>query len=200
MKKYILVAVSMIIVAAFILMPIKGSDVILRFDTDTLPAGNFELYYMTDASADFDTESVIEGTYDEIHKQISFRIPAITAVGLKGLRLDMPYFEEYTELGAMTISSAGVIKKEIAPYKVFVEDKVIRNDLVFSNIEIKNQTYFTTTGNDAYVVFLPETVAVISKCQSSYRVTRALLVLFVYAVVLLAFIKKRNELKTTDVG
>lgn len=196
MKK-VKIVIPLIIAIAFVLMPVKASDIYIRIHFMEAQGSDMALYYSTLENGGFNQTDCIPAQIDYEKMQISFRLDGELEGQLNGFRLDFPAGDNLIGIKNITVSSAGIVQKQFDPCDFFaVENRAAESDIAgISLIKPKNMTYIATGGADPYIVFTQEPVAQITEGYSHFRLTRLFICVFAFAVY---FFAKRNYFKGTN--
>lgn len=196
MKKYILSAFLILILAVFVLAPYPASDIYLRFYFRDISGEYCVLYYSTDSSGAMMPEQYFAAKIDPDLKVADFRLEPLFSDNITRLRLDFPNEEQLLNIKAITVSSGGVIKKQYNPCDFFREENIAASNGItgISLVKPRALAYFATSSDDPYVIFSPELTQDIIGCHSNLRLTRLGICLFLAG----CFLMFRKKLFTAD--
>ena len=190
-KQIIAFCVFALITAIFVLMPFPASDLYLRLYFKEIQGSKYELYYSTDSAEGFSAERLIPAAIDSDDNHITFRLDSSLAGHITGLRLDFPSLEQVICVENVTVSSAGIVKRQYDPCYFFREDNIASsNDIASINPVISRDfTYIAATPDDPYLILSSGLCQQITGCYSHFRLTRLLVCLFPAACYLIAKLK-----------
>lgn len=170
----------LVLMLLFIVLPLPASGLCIRlhFSEITNPAGF--LYYTTRENPNISEDQKITGVYNEDRKEVSFWIDGIHAGELSALRLDFANDSQLIGIDGVSFSSAGVIKKQYNPVKMFGDRGVVqKNDIeALDLLTASKQVYILTAENDPYLLFSPDVLNAVNGSFSRYRLSRFLICLF----------------------
>lgn len=186
-KKTIIFTIIYIIIAtAFVAIPFSPADVFIRIDFNDIASDSCSLYYSIGTPFSYSEEQCIHASVDRELNQISFRLDGALAEQILDLRLDFANQEDLICINDISVSSAGIVKKEYHPCTFFASNNIaLTNGSSVSVAEAVDLAYIATTDNDPYVIFTNELTRDIMSHASSYRLTRALICVFVGVALIL---------------
>lgn len=186
-KKTILFTVIYIIIAAvFVAIPFSPADIFIRIDFSDIASDSCALYYSTGTPFSYSEEQCIHSSIDAELNQVSFRLDGSLAEQILDLRLDFANQEDLICINDVSVSSAGIVKKEYHPCTFFASNNIaLTNGATISVAETVDLAYISTTANDPYIIFTNEITYDIMSHVSSYRLTRTLICLFVGVAIIL---------------
>lgn len=187
-KQLIALCAFVLVTAAFVLMPFPASNLYLRFYFRDIQDSRCELYYSTDSADGFSGERLIPAEISPEDQHVTFRLDSSLAGHITGLRLDFPSLEQLICVDNVTVSSAGVVKKQYDPCYFFHKDQIASsNDVSAVDLVVSRDiAYVATTPDDPYLVFSPNLCRQITDCYSRFRLTRLFICLFPAACYLAA--------------
>ncbi len=190
-KQAIAFFVFALITAAFVLMPFPASDLYIRLYFRDIQDSKCSLYYSTDSAEGFSAQRLVPAEIDYADKHVTFRLDSSLAGHITGLRLDFPSLEQVICVENVTVSSAGVIKRQFDPCRFFLEDHIASSNDVssVSLVTSRDIAYVATIPDDPYIVFSSGLCQQITDCYSRFRLTRLLVCLFPAACYLIAKLK-----------
>mgnify|MGYP006916068486 CR=1 FL=1 len=167
----------------FFLIPFHSSDIYLRFyldDPEAIQPYDFYLYYATESS-DFNPDQMIKASYDETRGIITFRLDSSLEGHITGLRMDFPSERQLVIIKDITVSSAGIVKKEYNPCFFFADGNIVFRNGIYAVdlITAKSSTVIGTTPDDPFLVFSDDLNRRIISRFSHYYLTKFLICLFV---------------------
>jgi len=173
--------ILLILMIAFVLLPLPSSDLLIKIQFSEVSDDSFELYYALDNPNNFTSDQYISSSVDFKNKEAVFRLDKSYSKRLSGLRIDLPNTSSLIGITNITVSSAGVIKKQYNPCDFFSEENVIYTNNIDSLTlaTAKNTTYITTSGNDPFIILGDNLVSSIRNAYSNYRLTRLFICLFI---------------------
>lgn len=186
-KSTIIISVLFVIASAlFVVIPFPTADLFIRLHFDEINSDSCSLFYCTDPYFSFSQEQCIISNIDPDTNTVTFRIDSSNIGQITGLRLDFVNKEDTICVRDISVSSAGIIQKEYNPCTFFHTSNILTtNNTTFSLLDIQDLAYIATTDNDPYVIFTNELTRDIMSHASSYRLTRALICVFVGVALIL---------------
>lgn len=202
-KKFLYVIPAVLAAVVFLLLPLPDSNLYLcvEFDETSANIKNCRLYYTTAASSEyFSLPCLDEGNNSSgTPFQARFRIePSVLSEQITSLRLDLPDLDQIVCVKSVTVSSAGIIKREFNPCYFFSDPNIVSANSITerSLLPFRRIAYIATAADDPYLVFSDTLVREISDCSGNYVWTRLLICLF--PVIL--FFSYRKKIFTADIG
>lgn len=178
--------IYIIIAVAFVAIPFPVADVIIRIDFDNIAGSSCSLYYSTDTSLSYSEEQCIQSSFDSETNQMTFRLDGSLAKQIQFLRLDFENREDLICINDVSVSSAGIVQKEYHPSKFFSSDNItFTNNADITAATAMDLAYVSTTENDPYIIFSNELSRDVMSHASSYRLTRALICVFIGVAIIL---------------
>lgn len=172
-------AVALLLAVLFISFPHPASDLHLRITFDEFTGDGCALYYTTDTDGNFSQDKCITSELDPATMQVSFSLPGTLSGHLTGLRLDFPHTEQLLCIKTVTVSSAGVIKKEFNPCYLFVPENLQMNHNADITIVLpRNRVYVSAGSDDPFLIFSDALTAQIESCYSHQMLSRFCVCLF----------------------
>lgn len=202
MKKYILYGLSFITMILFVLMPVSASGLCFRLYLKEVTEPSCYLYYTTAEHPDYSEEQRVNGIYDEEKREVTFRLDGELAGKLTNLRLDFANCEQLIGIDGVSVSSAGVVKKQYQPAAFFENARlVLQNDIrEIDLIPAGNMAYLLTGTEDPFLVFSDRVVKEFNGYFSHYRVSRALVCVFLVGVWLFFRFRPMRESSLQDLS
>lgn len=200
MKKKLIALAALLLAAIFILLPGPSSGVCLRFQLhipkdDTAEYDDFKIYYTSHKIPAFCEEQTIVGELTEATGVITFNLTPAIVDDIGCIRFDFPQLEQEVAFKAISVSSAGVIKKNFNPCTFLAEENMDEeHDLKSVSISpAMGRVTYETYSDDPYLVFSNDLLYQIIKHNSHYRLTRFVICLL---IGLGYFLWKRNLFHT----
>ena len=179
-KKQIVEAVVALLFLIFIFLPHPASALYLRITFEQLEGDDCFLYYTTDTDGNFSEDKCIASRIDPDTMQVAFRLDGALDGHLTGLRLDFPHTEQLLGIRTVTVSSAGVIKKEYNPCYLFTQENFQMNhNADITLIPAWNRAYISTSADDPFLILSDALTSEITGCYSHQTGSRLLLCLFI---------------------
>lgn len=202
-KKILYFIPAVLAAAIFLLLPLPNSNLYLcvEFDSTCSSIKNCRLYYTTAASSEWSSLPCLDEDNNNSGSplQARFRIePSVLSDQITGLRLDLPDLSQIVCVRSVTVSSAGIIKKEFNPCYFFSDANIAASNSITerSLLPFRRIAYIATDASDPYLVFSEALIREISDCSSSYVWTRLLICLFLAAV----YFSYRKKIFTVDIS
>ena len=125
---------------------------------------------------------------------MTFRLDSSLDGHITGLRLDFPSLDQLIIIKDVTVSSAGVVKKEFNPCFFFADGNIIaKNGINAMNlVTAKTSAFIKTTSEDPFLVFSDGLSKKVTDRFSHYYLTKLLISLFVAGCCF--FYKKRKTI------
>lgn len=196
MKKKILMACMVfLLMAAFVLIPAPASNLYIRIYFDEIQGNNCALYYAVDDRNAFSQEQCISAEIDHERKMVEFVLEPSLEGRITGLRLDFPNASQLLCIKTITVSNAGVIKREYDPCDFFSEENAVYfNDIDAVNlVAVRSRAYFRTLSGDPYLILSNGLCRQIMECYSHFRLTKLAICVFILASLFLAKMKIFKE-------
>lgn len=184
MKKKLIYIIPLILIIVFVLIPNRRTDLYIRiyFDENDSPVqGDYcTLYYSTHAQNEFSPEQSLLCSINHDNSQVEFCLSALLENEITGLRLDFPHMEQLLCIKSITVSNAGVVKRQFNPCDFFSPDNIrYTNDIsATSLVGVKERAYFATLPDNPYVVLSDKLCAQITSCYSHFILTKLTVCLF----------------------
>lgn len=191
LKQIIALSALALITVIFVLIPFPASDLYIRFYFDSINDSNYMLYYSTDTDEGFSQERLILAEIDYSDMHVTFHLNSSLAGHITGLRLDFPNTEQLVCIKNITVSSAGIVKRQYDPCYFFLEDNLAASNDIDSItlVTIRDHAYVATLPDDPYLVLSSGLCQQIAGCYSHFRLTRLLICLFPAACYLMVKLK-----------
>lgn len=185
-KNIVFIIIYFILTILFVAIPFPTADLFIRVNFKNITSNSCSLYYSIDAPFSYSEEQCINSSIDPDLNQVTFRLDSSLANQITDIRLDFANQEDLICIKDISISSAGVIKEAYRPYEFFSSDNIaMTNQVTVSATDVMNDAYISTTGNDPYIIFTHELTRDIMSHVSSYRLTRALICVFIGVAIIL---------------
>ncbi len=185
-KTILFTIIYFIIAILFIAIPFPTADILIRIDFNDIASDSCVLYYSVGTPFSYSDEHCIKSSVDPEYNQVTFRLDGSLANQITDIRLDFVNKEDLICINDVSVSSAGVIHKEYHPCKFFASDNIaMTNNVAVSAANSMDLAYISTTDNDPYIIFSNELTRDIMSRASSYRLTRALICVFVGVAIIL---------------
>ena len=180
-KKQIACSVIVMLIALiYIFSPHPASDLYLRITFEELEGDTCYLYYATDTDSSFSEDKCIASKVDPDTMQASFRLDGSLAGHLTGLRLDFPHIEQLVGIKTVTVSSAGVIKKEFNPCYLFTPENIqLNHNADITLVLPRNRAYISAGADDPFLILSDALTAQIDGYYSHQTLSRLLLCVFI---------------------
>lgn len=180
-KKQIACSVIVMLIALiYIFFPHHASDLYLRINFEELEGDTCYLYYATDTDSSFSEDKCIASKVDPDTMQASFRLDGSLAGHLTGLRLDFPHIEQLVGIKTVTVSSAGVIKKEFNPCYLFTPENIqLNHNADITLVLPRNRAYISAGADDPFLILSDALTAQIDGYYSHQTLSRLLLCVFI---------------------
>lgn len=177
-----------LITAVFVLMPFPASDLYFRIYFDEVKGNTCTLYYSTDSAEGFSSDRQVSSDIDYSDMHVAFRLDASLAGHITGLRLDFPNTEQVINIKNVTVSSAGIVKRQYDPCNFFQDENIAQSNDIDSVtlVPSRDHAYVATLAEDPFLVFSSGLCRQITDCYSRFRLTRLLVCLFPAACYLVA--------------
>lgn len=192
MKKKILFAcIAFLLMAAFVLIPVPASNLYIRIYFDEIQGDNCALYYALDGMNTFSQEQCINSAIDHEKKMVEFVLEPSLEGRITGLRLDFPDTSQLVCVKTITVSNAGVIKREYDPCDFFGGENIPYSNSIdaMSLVDVRARAYFQTLSGDPYLILSGGLCRQIMDCFSHFRLTRLAICVFLAASFILAKMK-----------
>ena len=180
-KKQIACSVIVMLIALiYIFFPHPASDLYLRITFEELEGDTCYLYYATDTDSSFSEDKCIASKVDPDTMQASFRLDGSLVGHLTGLRLDFPHIEQLVGIKTVTVSSAGVIKKEFNPCYLFTPENIqLNHNADITLVLPRNRAYISAGADDPFLILSDALTAQIDGYYSHQTLSRLLLCVFI---------------------
>lgn len=180
-KKQIACSVIVMLIALiYIFFPHPASDLYLRITFEELEGDTCYLYYATDTDSSFSEDKCIASKVDPDTMQASFRLDGSLAGHLTGLRLDFPHIEQLVGIKTVTVSSAGVIKKEFNPCYLFTPENIqLNHNADITLVLPRNRAYISAGADDPFLILSDALTAQIDGYYSHQTLSHLLLCVFI---------------------
>lgn len=202
-KKFLYFIPAVLAAVLFVLLPLPDSNLYLcvEFDETCANIKNCRLYYTTAASSEYYSLPCLaeENNSSGTPLQARFRIePSVLSEQITSLRLDLPDLEQIVCVKSVSVSSAGVIKREFDPCYFFSDANIALTNSITqrSLLPFRRIAYIATEAADPYLVFSDTLIREITDCSGSYVWTRLLICLF----LAILFFSNRKKIFTADIG
>lgn len=196
MKKKILFAcIAFVLMAVFVLIPAPASKLYIRIYFDEIQGESCALYYALDGMNEFSQEQCITSVIDHEKQMAEFVLEPSLEGRITGLRLDFPDTSQLICIKTITISNAGVIKREYNPCNFFSQDNILySNDIdEMSLVSVRARAYFRTLSGDPFLILSKGLCQQIMECYSHFVRTRLAICMFILASFILAEMKIFRE-------
>ena len=181
--KYIKIILAVIIAGAFIFIPKSTSNLYIRLHFESIQGDVLQLYYTTVENNSFCEEQSITSYVDKENRSVSFCLDKSLYNQLGVVRLDFAQQPETLCVNGISISSGGMVKKELNPGNFISDENMIDfHNVAFSPVPERNKTFIVTQEGDPYIVFSPEITQQINQYFSKGYLTRFLICIFVLIV------------------
>lgn len=186
-KQIIALAAYALITVVLVSIPFPASDLYIRFYLDEIRDSKYDLYYSTDSADGFSPERLIRAETDYSDMHITFRLDSSLAGHITGLRLDFPSMDQVVCINNVTVSSAGIVKRQYDPCYFFLEDNLASSNDIDSItlVTSRDLAYVAAKPDDPYLILSSGLCRQITDCYSRFRLTRLLICLFPAACCLM---------------
>lgn len=176
------------LMAVFVMIPSRASSLRIRIHFDAVEGDFCSLYYSTDTSPGFSQKQAVVSVIDPQTLQAEFTLDPSCENHITGLRLDFPEAEQLLCIKSITVSSAGVVKRQYNPCDFFTADNLVyTSDITtISLAAAQARAYLYTLESDPYVILSDELCLQIVKCYSHFRLTKLAVCLFILGCCFLA--------------
>lgn len=187
-KQIIAFSAFALITAVFVLLPIPASSLYVRIYFGEISGSACTLYYSTDSAEGFSAEGQVSSEIDYADMKATFRLDGSLAGHITGLRLDFPDAEQLINIKSITVSSAGIVKRQFDPCYFFLDENIAQSNGISSInlVPSRDHAYVATLADDPFLVLSPGLCREITGCFSRFRLTRLLICLFPAACYLVA--------------
>ncbi len=187
LKQSVPVLIILLLAAAFILPPIHAAQLSIRVYFDDIEGSSCTLYYAPDSPGAFSQSQSVAAFIDPDSKVAVFALDPSLENRIAGLRLDFPDTAQLLRIKSVTISSAGVIKRQYDPCRFFAPENILSQNSIeaISLATAQTRAYIKTASADPYLVFSDKLCREINSCYSHFRLTRLCVCLFLLCVFLL---------------
>ncbi|MDE5587684.1 MAG: hypothetical protein K2J60_00895 [Acetatifactor sp.] len=192
MKKKILFAcIVFLLMAAFVLIPAPASNLYIRIYFDEIQGDSCALYYAVDGDEAFSQEQCVSSVIDYDKQMVEFVLEPSLEGRITGLRLDFPAEPQLLCVKTITVSNAGVIKREYNPCDFFAGENILySNDIdAISLVTARARTYVKTFSDDPFMLLSGELCQQLMGCYSHFRLTKLAVCVFLSASFFLAKMK-----------
>lgn len=189
MKKKILFAcIIFLLMAAFVLIPVPASKLYIRIYFDEIKGDNCALYYAVDGTNTFSQEQCIGCAIDYEKQMVEFALEPSLEGRITGLRLDFPDMPQLLCIKTITVSNAGVIKREYDPCDFLAEENILfSNDIdAMSLVTVRARAYIRTLSGDPYLILSNGFCQQIMDCYSHFTLTKLVICVFLSVSFFLA--------------
>ncbi|MCM1325767.1 MAG: hypothetical protein NC094_05375 [Bacteroidales bacterium] len=188
MKKFVIWGFAILLSLVFIFLPFPASDLIIRIYFDEIAGDSCVLYYTTKENPSFCEEQSISSDIDYAQKKVEFRLNGNLEGHLDNLRLDFPpHTEQLICVKNITLSSAGVIRREYTSCSFFAAENIASaQETSVTLVHPRNRAYLSTGSDDPYILLAPGLTRQIADCYSHRTISRLALCLFFFGSCLLA--------------
>ena len=178
---------ALLLAVLFMVFPHPASDLYLRITFEEFTGDGCALYYTTDTDGNFSQDKCITSELNPDTMQVSFCLPGALSGHLTGLRLDFPHEEQLLCIKTVTVSSAGVIKKEFNPCYLFVPEHLQMNhNADVTTVLPRNRVYVAAGSDDPFLIFSDAMTAQIEGYYSHQVLSRLCVCLFLAVCVFFA--------------
>lgn len=179
-KKVVFACIIFLVMAVFIFIPAPTSKLYIRIYFDEIQGNNCELYYAVDGMNAFSREQCITSAIDYNRKMVEFALEPSLEGHVTGLRLDLPGEPQLLCIKSITVSNAGVIKRQYNPCRFFAQDNITySNDIdAISLATAKARAYFNAVSNDPYLILSDGLSRQIMDCYSHFTLTKLVVCVF----------------------
>ena len=193
--KYIKLLSITLLFFIFIFAPQTTANLYLRLHFEYTNNDSLQLFYSTATNNIFSEEQSVIGYIDKKSKTVSFCLDKSLCDQITGLRLDFSPQEETMIINGISVSSGGVIKKDINPGDVFSDSNIIAlNDLAYTPVPSWHKTYIVTQHLDPYIIFSQSLTQELTDCYSHGYMTRFFVCVF---ITIFIFLSKKNVFNST---
>lgn len=186
-KKILFVCIIFLFMAVFVLVPAPTSKLNIRIYFDEIQGDSCALYYAVDSDG-FTQDQCVSSAIDYDRKMVEFVLEPSLEGRVTGLRLDFPDIPQLLCIKTITISNAGVIKREYDPCDFFAQENIVySNDIdAISRVAVRARTYIKTLPDDPYMVLSGELCQQLMGCYSHFKLTKLAVCVFILATFILA--------------
>lgn len=195
MKKKLLYLILLVFIIVFVFIPKRRADLYIRiyFEENEAPVqGKYcTLYYTTISQNEFSTEQSLSSDINHVDSQVEFRLTALLENELTGIRIDFPSAEQLLCIKNITVSNAGVIKRQFNPCDFFSSDGITyTHDIsAISLVTSRERAYLATLPDNPYVILSDKLCEQITSCYSHFVLTK--LTVCVFVLVCCYFAKRK---------
>lgn len=188
MKKIFIRGFAILLSLLFIFLPSSASDLIIRIYFDEIAGDSCSLYYTTDENPFFSEEQCVAADIDYSRKKVEFRLEGNLEGHLDSLRLDFPHLtEQLINVKNITLSSAGVVRKQYDPCLFFAEENIASaHEVSVTLVHPRNRAYLSAGADDPYIVLSQDLTGKVENFYSHRALSRAALLLFLFGFCLFA--------------
>ena len=179
-KKLVFTSIIILLMAVFIFIPVPTSKLYIRIYFDEIQGNNCELYYAVDSMNTFSHEQCITSAIDHDRKMVEFALDPSLEGHVTGLRLDFPGEPQLLRVKNITVSNAGVIKRQYDPCRFFSQENITNtNDIdAISLATAQARAYFNIVSNDPFLAFSDGLCRQIMDCYSHFTLTKLAICVF----------------------
>lgn len=180
MKK-IKMALIFLLTVGFIFFPMHPSDIYIKVHFRDVVEGTYDLFYATENGV-FTAEQKVTSSVENNKNGgfVKFRLDGTMSEKLTGLRLDLPAGEHLICVSNISVSSAGVIKKQFAPCSFFADENIetVNHIKDISLVYAGDIVYIATNGIDPNIVMAQNIAEKVKKSSSRKYLTRLLICIY----------------------
>lgn len=190
-KKVLFACIIFLLMAAFIMIPAPASNIYIRIYFDEIQGERCALYYAVDGIETFSQEQCISSVIDYDKQMVEFILEPSLEGHITELRLDFPDEPQLLCVKAITISNAGVIKREYNPCDFFAGENILySNDIdEISLATARARTYISAVSDDPFLILSGGLCRQIMNCYGHFRLTKLAICVFFSASFFLAKMK-----------
>lgn len=190
-KKIVSACIIFLLMAVFVLIPAPASNLYIRIYFDEIQGDGCALYYMVDGADTFSQEQCISAAIDDEKKMVEFVLDPSLEGRVTGMRLDFPDMPQFLCVKTITVSNAGVIKREYNPCDFFAPENILySNDIdAISLVTARARTYINAAFDDPFLILSGGLCQQLMDCYSHFRLTKLAVCVFILAS---AFLAKRK--------
>lgn len=179
-KKVAFTCIIFLVMVVFILIPAPTSKLYIRIYFDAIQGNNCILYYAVDGVNIFSQEQCIVSDVDHDRKMVEFALEPSLEGRITGLRLDFPGEPQLMCIKSITVSNAGVIKRQYNPCRFFAQENITySNDIdAISLATAQARVYINAVSDDPYLILSDGLIRQIVDCYSHFTLTRLAVCVF----------------------
>lgn len=196
-KKVVFICIIFLVMAVFVLIPAPTSKLYIRIYFEEIQGNNCELYYAVDNINTFSHEQCIISAIDHDRKMVEFALEPSLEGHVTGLRLDFPGEPQLLSIKSITVSNAGVIKRQYNPCRFFSQENIANtNDIdEISLATARARVYINVVSNDPFLAFSDGLCRQIMDCYSHFTLTKLAICVFLLG----SFIISKKKIFREDI-